>query len=134
MAPIEARPGPEATSSDPTGERRRARNALVEERYAFVERYVRRYSGRGVPREDLRQVALLALVQAADRFDPSRETTFRTFAGATVDGAIKRHFRDATWAVRPPRALQELHLRVRRADGDLAHLSLIHISEPTRPY
>jgi RNA polymerase sigma-B factor len=104
--------------TDPAA-RRRARNALVERHLDFVDRYVRRYSGRGTPAEDLRQTALLALVQAADRFDPDRNIEFRTFAGSTIDGSLKRHFRDRTWAVRPPRALQELHLRIRRADEDL---------------
>ena len=32
----------------------------------------------------------------------------------TIVGELKRHFRDRTWAVRPPRELQELILRVDR--------------------
>jgi RNA polymerase sigma-B factor len=116
---IEQNVHPSPSTRDGSVERRRARNALVEAHLPFVDRYVRRYSGRGVARDELRQIALLALVQAAERFDPTREVEFRTFAGSTIDGTLKRHFRDGTWAVRPPRALQELHLRLRQADDEL---------------
>ena len=101
-------------------ERRRVRNQLVEEHRRFAEHYVRRYANRGVSVDDLRQTALLALVQAADRFDPARGIEFTTFAGATIDGTLKRYFRDRTWSVRPPRRKQELHLKVRRAEEDLS--------------
>jgi RNA polymerase sigma-B factor len=37
-----------------------------------------------------------------------------------VNGEIKRHFRDRTWAVRPPRSAQERHLDLRRARSALA--------------
>jgi len=55
-----------------------------------------------------------------DRFDPSHGVTFSTFASRTIDGELKRYFRDRTWSVRPPRRAQELHLAIRRAEGDLA--------------
>jgi RNA polymerase sigma-B factor len=38
----------------------------------------------------------------------------------TILGEIKRYFRDRTWAVRVPRDLQELTLRVDRAVGELS--------------
>jgi RNA polymerase sigma-B factor len=37
-----------------------------------------------------------------------------------VNGEIKRHFRDRTWAVRPPRSAQERHLDLRRARAALS--------------
>jgi RNA polymerase sigma-B factor len=56
--------------------------------------------------EDLEQVAYLGLVKAANGYDPSRGTTFLTYAIPTITGEIKRHFRDHTWAVHVPRGLQ----------------------------
>ena len=102
-------------------DRRSERNALVEDHLACVDHFVHAYSHRGVDSDDLRQTAFLALVQAADRFDPTMGVAFTTFASRTIDGTIKRYFRDRTWSVRPPRATQELHLQIRQADEALQH-------------
>jgi RNA polymerase sigma-B factor len=114
-------PLPESPTQPPEehASRRAARNERVLAHVDLVERYVRRYSLRGVPVDDLRQASYLALVEAAERFDPDRGDAFEAFASVTIDGSLKRYFRDRTWAVRPPRALLELHLRVRQANDDL---------------
>lgn len=95
------------------------RNQLVERHAALAVRIARDFAHRGVERDDLQQVALLALVKAVDRFDPSRGSPFVAFASATINGEIKRYFRDHTWGVRPPRRVQEAHLAVRRATDEL---------------
>lgn len=69
--------------------------------------------------EDLAQVARIGLLHAIDRFDPCRERPFVVFARATILGELKRHLRDRTWKIRPPRSLQENHLAVLRAADDL---------------
>jgi RNA polymerase sigma-B factor len=79
-----------------------------------------RYQRSGEPLDDLLQVASLGLVKAIDRFDPAREIAFSSYAVPTILGEIKRYFRDRTWAVRVPRGLQELSMRVDRAVGGLA--------------
>jgi RNA polymerase sigma-B factor len=101
-----------------TGDRR-VRNRIFDAHREVAEHYANRYSGRGVAREDLRQIALLALLRAITRFDPGRGVTFRTFASRSVEGEVKRYFRDRTWTIRPPRPMQELHLDVRRAEDEL---------------
>lgn len=98
---------------------RSLRNALVEEHLDVAEYYVKRYRGRGVPPDDLRQVALLTIVRAVDRYDPDLGIEFKTFASRTIEGELKRYFRDRTWSVRPPRRAQELHLELRRLDEDM---------------
>lgn len=99
--------------------RRRDRNALVEAHMGFAHHVARRFANRGVAEEDLRQVALLALVKAVDRFDPDVGAAFTSFAGRTIEGEVKRHFRDFTWSVRVPRSAKEMHLLVRRAVDEL---------------
>lgn len=100
-----------------TGERS-VRNEIVEAHLHLVERHVRRMDGRGIPAEDLRQVALLSLVRAVERFDADKGASFATFAHRTIEGELKRALRDRSWAVRPPRRHQEVFLAVRRAEDD----------------
>ena len=69
----------------------------------------RRYSGRGEALEDIEQVGAIGLIKAIDRFDLSRDVSLATYATPNVVGEIKRHFRDKGWAIRVPRALQELN-------------------------
>lgn len=98
---------------------RRLRNRLVERHMGLAAHVARRFGRRGPSDDDLRQVAFLALVKAVDRFDPAREVAFSTFAGRTIEGEIKRHFRDHTWSIRVPRSAKELHLQIRRATDEL---------------
>ncbi len=95
------------------------RSALVERFLPLARSIARRYENLGEPTEDLNQVAFLALIHAVDRFDTSRGCAFTSFAVPTIVGELKRHFRDRGWAVRPPRSLQELSLRVDRATRSL---------------
>lgn len=85
-----------------------------------------RYSGRGIDLQDLEQVAYLALVRAAHKYDGERAEDFLVFAVPTIRGEIKRWFRDHGWTVRPPRRLQELQsavLRAREQDDDNAAIA-----------
>lgn len=92
------------------------RERLVELNSDLVRYIARRFAYRGEPLEDLEQVGFLGLIQAIDRFDPSLEHEFSTFATPTIMGEIRRHFRDKSWAVRVPRRLQENLLRVHAAE------------------
>lgn len=97
-----------------------ARNRIVE-RYAFVaDHHVSRFSRRGAEADDVRQVALLAILRAVGRFDPERGVSFATFADRTVEGECKRYLRDRSWLVRPPRRLHDAHLRARKVADELA--------------
>jgi RNA polymerase sigma-B factor len=110
---------PFATERDATAHRRE-RDRLVQMHLGLANSLARRFVGRGEELDDLRQVALLALVQTADRFDPARGFAFSTFATPTLTGALKRHLRDHAWSVRPPRRLQERYLEVA---GVIEHLT-----------
>ncbi len=95
------------------------RDVLVEEHLGFASALARRYTRRGVALEDLEQVAAMALVKAADRYDPDRGVKFTSFAAPTIIGELKRHFRDKGWAVQVPRRLQELSLEVGKLSAEL---------------
>lgn len=69
-------------------------------------------------REDLQQVARIAVVGALERFDPEKEIRFKTFAYRTVSGKIMNYYRDNTWRVVIPRKYRELSTRITRAEGE----------------
>jgi RNA polymerase sigma-B factor len=96
-----------------------AREELLVRHRPLARYLARKFTGRGESLEDLEQVATLALLKAIDRLDPDREVKFSTFATITIIGELKRHLRDKGWAVRVPRPIQELAVRVTRVMGSL---------------
>jgi RNA polymerase sigma-B factor len=78
-----------------------------------------RYRARGVPDDDLRQVAYLALVKAVQRYEYGPERPFLAYAVPTIRGEIRRHFRDLGWTIRPTRTIQVAQARIRQAEDDL---------------
>ena len=88
------------------------RGELIEAHLGLAEYLARRFSNRGEPLDDLVQVASVGLLKAVDRFEPDRGVEFSTYATHTIVGELKRHFRDKGWAVRAPRRMQELYLRL----------------------
>jgi RNA polymerase sigma-B factor len=101
-----------------TGDRT-LRNELVERHLGIAHHLAHRYRHRGVADEDLVQVATIGLLKSVERFDPDRGSSFGAFATPTILGELRRYFRDATWALRVPRQLQERVLAVSRAVGPL---------------
>ncbi len=78
-----------------------------------------RYQHRGVSRDDLEQVAFLALTRAARDFDPAYGRPFHSYAVPCIRGSVKKYFRDQAWSVRPPRRVQELQARISGARAEL---------------
>ena len=96
-----------------------AREELVRRHLPFARSLALRYRAASESFDDLLQVASLGLVNAVDRFDPSRGTPFVAFASPTVLGELKRHFRDRVWTVRVPRGLHDRMAEVEKATAAL---------------
>jgi RNA polymerase sigma-B factor len=92
-----------------------AREELIERHLPLVRSLARRYAGRGEALEDIEQVGAIGLIKAIDRFELDRDVSLATYATPNVVGEIKRHFRDKGWAIRVPRALQELNAAMSNA-------------------
>ncbi len=106
------------TTTDPE-ERHRFLDEVVRLNMGVARAIAHRYRNRGVAEEDLEQVAYLALVRAAQKFDLSQHADFLSYAVPTIRGELKKHFRDHGWAVRPPRRIQELQARIASARQEL---------------
>ena len=100
-------------------ERRQVEDELISLNLVVAHDVARRYRGRGIPADDLDQVASVGLVKAVRGYDPAKATDFLGYAVPTIRGEVRRHFRDHGWTVRPPRSIQELQPRVTRARGQL---------------
>lgn len=92
---------------------------LVELNLGLCDALANRYANRGADRDDLVQVARMALLLAVRRFRPEAGRSFVAFAVPTITGEIKRHFRDHCWMVRPPRRIQELRARASKQGQQL---------------
>ena len=84
------------------------RNEIVEKNLYMVDILIRKYLGKGVDYDDLYQVGAIALVNAVERFDPSKGFEFRSFATPTILGEIKKYFRDKEWSLKVPRRMKEI--------------------------
>ncbi|MFD3326914.1 SigB/SigF/SigG family RNA polymerase sigma factor [Streptomyces sp. NPDC058701] len=111
-----------STLEEGTPERQYVRNTLIEMNLSLVQFAARRFRNRtdGTDIEDLIQVGTIGLIKAIDRFDPALGNEFTTLALPYITGEIKRHFRDATWAVHVPRRLQELRIQLARGKEELS--------------
>ena len=72
------------------------RKQLILEYLPYVKRVVNRivvHLPSGVEREDLYNVGVIGLIQAIDRFDPSRDNKFTTYAVFRIRGAVLSELR-----------------------------------------
>jgi RNA polymerase sigma-B factor len=105
---------------DGAPERDQLRAEAIESAVPFATGLARRFRDRGQPQDDLDQVAALGLVKAVDRYDPQLGNEFAAYAAPTILGEVRRYFRDNGGHLHVPRRLQDLRVRVVRAQGVLA--------------
>ena len=90
------------------------RNQIAEKYLYIADILAKKFTGRGVEYDDLRQVAAFALVRGIDRFDPAMGMQFSTFITPTITGEIKNYFRDKSRMVKLPRRLGEISVAVKK--------------------
>ena len=90
------------------------RNQIAEKYLYIADILAKKFVGRGVEFDDLKQVASLALLRGIDRFDPDLGMQFTTFITPTITGEIKNYFRDKSRMVKLPRRLGEISVAVKK--------------------
>lgn len=92
---------------------------LVEENLPLSQAVARKFQGQGVEKDDLEQVAAMALMQAIERFDPERGLQFSTFALPTIAGSVRNYLRDRGSTIRLTRSLREQLTKLRHVSDEL---------------
>ena len=64
----------------------------------------------GHPKEDLEQIAMLGIIQAARRYSPERGS-FRPYARTYANGEVYHYLRDKGFLIKVPASWRELHAR-----------------------
>ncbi len=90
------------------------RNRIAEHYLYIADILAKKFVGRGVEYDDLKQVASYALLRGIDRFDPAMGMQFTTFITPTITGEIKNYFRDKSRVIKLPRRLSETHGVIKR--------------------
>ncbi|MCW2821693.1 MAG: hypothetical protein JWR64_1488 [Marmoricola sp.] len=110
-----------ALSCDSEDERQALMGSVIEMHLDLAHAEAARYRSRGVPLDDLRQVAALALTKATRGYDVTTGHDFLSYAVPTIRGELRKHFRDHGWMIRPPRRIQELQARINAAEAELSY-------------
>jgi len=96
------------------------RQSLLQESLATVHYFARRIHERlppHVPLEDLVHAGVIGLIDAVDRFDPTKNVPLKSYAKFRIRGAILDSLRAADWS---PRSLRRQARRVRAAEQQLS--------------
>ena len=112
-----------AASRDPA-----LRDELFEHYLPLARAVARKFSGRGVETEDLEQVAGMALLQALERFDPSRGFLFVSYAVPTITGDVRNYLRDKSGLMRMPRDMRQ---RLYQMTQEQERFEREHLRTPT---
>ncbi len=90
----------------------KARDMIIDKNTGLVWSVIRRFRNRNVETEDLFQIGCIGLIKAVDKFDPSFNVRFSTYAVPMILGEIRRYFRD-DGVIKVSRSLKELSLKAR---------------------
>ncbi len=95
------------------------KEAVIQEMLPYIKYTAYRLAWRLPPQltvEDLISVGIMGLLDAIERFDPSRQTSLKTFAEHRIRGAMLDEIRSADWT---PKHLQSKILHLRRTYASL---------------
>ena len=102
-------------TSDP-----QAREQLVTNYVPLVRRLCRRFRTSREPQEDLFQIGMIGLLNAIEKFDPERGTSFSSLAIPEVLGAILNYLRDHGSLIKIPRTLRRNKLTLDKVAESIA--------------
>lgn len=91
------------------------RNKLVLKYDYIAQISAKKFVNKGVPYDDLYQVAMLAIIKAIDRFDISKNVLLSTFLTHSAIGEIKNYFRDKVSILKVSRDIKLIFNKIKIA-------------------
>lgn len=85
----------------------------------------------GLPFEDLRSVALEAMVKLYDKWDPSR-ANFSTWLNRALTYQVLNYLRDHSRMIKIPRSYSDVYMRIRRFIGENPDISDEKLAKKTK--
>ena len=107
---------------------KRARQRLIEKNLRLVVSVAKKYSGYGLPFEDLIQEGNIGLMKAVEKYDPDRGFRFSTYATWWIRQAVQRAVIDKGRVIRVPVHMAE---KIRKIGRTFSELLSEHGREPT---
>lgn len=95
-----------------------ARERIINCNLRLVFNLIQRFSNRGYEQEDLFQIGTIGLIKAIDKFDPSYQVRFSTYAVPMIIGEIRRFLRD-DGPIKISRSLKETGIKIRYTQEQL---------------
>ena len=99
---------------------RRSREQVVTAYLGLVRSVASRYRDLGLPFDDLVQEGSVGLLEAIDRFDPSRGATFDAYARFRIRRAIRNALTDQSRLIRLPKQVVQRRRAIGAAEARLA--------------
>lgn len=98
------------------------RATLVSNYEPLVRSLCRKFSSSREPQEDLFQIGMIGLLNAIEKFDPERGSSFSSLAIPEIMGAILNYLRDHGSLLKIPRGLRRNKLAMDKASDTMASM------------
>lgn len=98
---------------------RAARDALVRRHMGFIVTVSRRWRGRGLDEDDLRQTAVIGFLLALDKYDATREGNLLSYARHWMASQLDHACVQTGQAVKVPRGIQTELRRMERGEREV---------------
>ncbi|MCL2570621.1 MAG: sigma-70 family RNA polymerase sigma factor [Firmicutes bacterium] len=90
-----------------------AKETLITTNAPLIKSIIKRYVGKGVDYDDLYQLGALGFVKAINKYDPSYNVKFTTYAVPLIAGEVKRFLRD-DGTIKVSRSTKTLYTKIKR--------------------